>query len=152
MRRALIRAALAATLLVGPGAPAMAQEFSFDPSGAVLDECLGSTPAPAARQSCIGTAAQNCLERHGWATPVEAACLNGEARYWEDRLNLLGYPPDAPGAQAAATAWRGFVEAECAMAAEPYRDTTGYATALAECRLGEHARRNLKMEESGWSR
>lgn len=146
-----LRAALAGALIIMAG-PAMAQDFSFDPSGGVLDECLGSTPDPAGRMACIGSAAEDCLRRYGWATPVESACLNGEAAYWQDRLNFLGYPPDLPGAAEAAAAWDAFVEAECALAAADDRDTTGYASALAECRMTQHALRNLQMEESGWSR
>ena len=138
--------------LIAMAAPAAAQEFSFDPSGGVLDECLGSTPDSAGRMACIGSAVEDCLRRHGWATPVESACLNGEAAYWQDRLNFLGYPPDLPGAAEAAAAWDAFVEAECALAAADDRDTTGYAAAWAECRLRQHALRNLQMEESGWSR
>ncbi len=141
-----------ALVLIALTGSASAQDFSFDPSGSVLDECLGSTPDRVGRMACIGKAAEDCLRRYGWATPVESACLNGEADYWQSRLNFLGYPSDLPGAVAAARAWDVYVEAECALAAEGSKDTTGYASVLAECRLNQHALRNMQMEESGWSR
>lgn len=79
MRRPL--AAIAALLLSGP---AWAQDApGFDPAPVMA--CLDGEAAP---DSCIGLAANACMEAEGGSTtPGMGACLAGERDLWDARLN-----------------------------------------------------------------
>lgn len=121
---------------------ALAQDFSFAESIPVLEECLAGADGAVARQACIGQGAIDCEARYGWSSFTEAACLGGEADFWEARLQAAAYPArDGAPAAAAFAAWQAFVQAECSLAGVRFGQGTGQSSALADCRMQLHGER-----------
>lgn len=141
--------------------PAAAQELQFTPQP--TQTCLD---AGQRYETCIGEAANACIEANGYATVVESGCYAAEADWWDARLNAayrrvrasarendrLG-SPDAP-AQAEALkqmqrAWIALRDATCAFEASQWGGGTGAGPAYAHCLMWQTAQQARYLEGLG---
>ena len=155
--------ALAATL----AAPAPAQELAFDPGR--ITACLDGATTRAAREACIGIAAESCMAETpgGSSTVGMGACLQRELAWWDARLNANyrramaeardfdagmtdaergGARPVARALRAMQRAWIPFRDATCAYERSFWTTGTGAGPAELSCLLRMTARQALYLE------
>jgi uncharacterized protein YecT (DUF1311 family) len=112
--------ALALVLSMASFAPARADELeSYRPG--LLISCVDAAGRDrAALRSCVGTAANSCIEQEGAATMAYVLCFSAEADTWRTlmdaaaaRLNAEQSYRDPNRLANATKAWESWMEAEC---------------------------------------
>jgi uncharacterized protein YecT (DUF1311 family) len=152
------------TLFLLTAGPSAAQDVVFSPAATL--SCLSATPAEN-RETCIGLAAQRCIEATpgGYSTVGMSACLGAELDWWDARLNAAyrsvmaearamdAEAPDYAPKQAEALrdmqrAWIPFRDAKCAYERSQWGGGTGGGPATLGCLLHETAEQTLHLENS----
>lgn len=154
-----MRRGLALALVLA--APAAAEAEAFTP--AATEACLAAA-ADGARDACLGAAAEACMAGEGGSTTVGMTmCLDGEARWWDARLNaayravmaaetaadaegFAGAPSAATALRDAQRAWIAWRDAACAYARAQWGGGTGAGPAGVQCVLALTGARALELE------
>ena len=162
-----MRAALA--LVIALSGPAMAQDGMPQFDGASTDACLSAQAGPDGNpESCIGSAARQCMEgESGGTTVVMSYCLGEELRHWDGLLNKsyaavmaqskatddemadLGSaaPKQAPLLQQMQRNWIAFRDAACSYEGSRWGGGTGAGPAGTDCMLTLTARQYLWIND-----
>ncbi|OJH44366.1 lysozyme inhibitor LprI family protein [Paracoccus sp. SM22M-07] len=151
--------------LVAMTGPAMAQDSAMplaDP--AVVDACLAGDADP---MSCIGRAAQACMEGPGGSTTVGmSSCLSQELSHWDGLLNdsyerLMAQskaadaqmadlgsaaPEQAPLLRQMQRDWIAYRDAACSYEGSRWGGGTGAGPAGTQCMLTQTARQYLWLD------
>ncbi|WP_305968380.1 MULTISPECIES: lysozyme inhibitor LprI family protein [unclassified Mameliella] len=147
-----------AIVAAGLSTPAAAQDLVF--SQRATESCLGSG---AEFRSCIGLAAEACVEDNGYATMVLSGCYARELDWWDARLNdsyafairyakqadieNAGFGPSQEEAlREMQRAWITYRDAKCAYARSHWGGGTGAGPAGVECLLRETAEQTWYIE------
>ncbi|SIN94298.1 lysozyme inhibitor LprI family protein [Vannielia litorea] len=153
-------------VLLALASPAAAQELAFDPL--LAEECEEQRPEFAAREQCIGWAANACMENTegGQSTAGMNGCLDAEWQYWDARLNqhyreaiarAKGFDVEMATAQnghlsAEETlrdmqrAWIVFRDAKCDYVRSQWSGGTGQGPAMLSCLMQETGRQALWLQ------
>jgi uncharacterized protein YecT (DUF1311 family) len=159
-----MRAALA--VMIALSGPAMAQDGRPEFQDDLLETCLaGQGEAP---ESCIGKAANLCMEAEGGYTTVGMSyCLSQELAQWDGLLNTaytavmaqskatdaemeeLGSaaPKQAPLLQQTQRNWIAFRDAACSYEGSRWGGGTGAGPAGTDCMLTQTARQYLWIND-----
>lgn len=154
------------------GGPASAEPvFSPAATATCVDEAYAGSPGLSGHGvlDCVGRASGACMMTPGGDTTVGMmACLDGELRYWDARLNAA-YAERVAAAQALDAemmtlgsvapsvdeslramqrAWIPFRDASCLYEQTQWMGGTGGGPATLACHMQETARQALKLE--GW--
>lgn len=153
---------LALALVMATAGPAAAEGPVFAP--AATEACLEAAADAAARRGCVGRAAAACMAGEAGSTTVGmTVCLDGEARWWDARLNagyralmaaadvadadrFEGAPATAETLRAAQRAWIGWRDAACADEAAQWGGGTGAWPAGVACVMALTGERALALE------
>lgn len=157
---AWLRLALA-LLLLAPAAWAQSPAFSPAPTEA----CLAGAADASARAACVGRSADACMASDGGSsTAGMAMCLDGEARFWDARLNAayaallpveqaadrdnegLGAPSAAAALRDMQRAWIVWRDAACAFERSQWGGGTGAGPAGLQCLMQLTAEQALDLE------
>lgn len=151
--------ALCALFLLG--VPGNAQDLTFTPDATL--SCLDAD----ATETCIGRAAQACIETpDGYTTVGMGFCYDAERRFWDDRLNAayqallhreaaleaemteIGatVPPTVAPLREMQRAWIPFRDAACDYERVQWGGGTGQGPATAACLMQETGRQALRLE------
>jgi uncharacterized protein YecT (DUF1311 family) len=153
-----------AAMLSAAALPARGQELSF--SAEPTEACLAAADA-AAREACVGRAAEACIDTpDGYTTVGMGFCLGRELEFWDGRLNAayralmareeavdaemesLGTaaPSPAEALREMQRAWMAFRDAACAYERSQWGGGTGGGPASAECMMRLTAEQALTLE------
>jgi uncharacterized protein YecT (DUF1311 family) len=156
-----VRALALAVALLPAAAPAQDAGPAFSP--AAVEACLAGAAAEA-RRGCVGRAAEACMAGpDGSSTVGMTMCLDGEARFWDARLNAVyqalmqaaadadaeaypGAPATAETLRAAQRAWIRWRDAACADEAAQWGGGSGARPAGVQCFMAMTAERALALE------
>ena len=157
----ILTLACALTVLVGSAAAQDANGlfYDFGPSAS----CLLCAESLSAKQDCVGLAAEACIEKTGYATPVLSGCASLELEDWDARLNAvyqqqranarefdMGNDPNLPGLAASLRdmqrAWIPYRDATCVYEAAQWSGGTGAGPAYIGCLLSLTGDQALYLE------
>ena len=153
--------AFALTVLAGSASAQDANGlfYDFGPTAS----CLASAQSLAAKQDCVGRAAEACIEKTGYATPVLSGCASRELEDWDVRLNAvyqqqrayarefdMGNDPNLPGLDTSLRdmqrAWIPYRDATCVYEAAQWSGGTGAGPAYIGCLLSLTGDQALYLE------
>ena len=158
--------AIACAALLG-ATPVYAQDadglfYSFTQTAS----CVANASSVAAMQDCVGLAAEACVEKTGYATPVLSGCASRELEDWDARLNAsyqrvradarefdMGSGPNAPSLAVTLRdmqrAWITFRDATCEYEAAQWSGGTGAGPAYVGCLMSMTAKQTIYLELGG---